>query len=319
MEKIWAFLIHLGTNNWRKKGYMSNYDKDEEDFIYRDELFCDKEIWRKVTEFLPTCGINTLVIDVADGVQYDRHPEISIKGAWSKAELKEELERIRALGMTPIPKCNFSCGHSAWLKDYAYMVGTETYNRVCKDIVEELIELFDTPPYFHLGLEEEDMASQGKQPIAIVRAPYKKMEDAQALFAVCKAKGVRPWIWADHRNVEAFGGADAFKAGIPKDVILSPWYYGILRNLPDICETNPFAGFLRDCGEWGYEQIPTGSTWDWHLNHKDIMRVCKKHVNPDSIKGFMTAPWMLITPKKYYALLNDAFTFSNARNDIYGE
>jgi len=319
MEKIWAFLMHLGTNNWSKKGRSSLSEKDEEDFIYREELFCDKEVWRKVTEFLPSCGINTLLIDVEDGMQYDRHPEISVKGAWSKAELKEELQRLRGLGLNPIPKCNFSCGHSAWLKDYAYMVGTATYDQVCKDIIEELIEVFDTPDYFHLGLEEEDMQSQNLQPVAIVRAPYKKLRDAQFLFDVCRAHGVRPWIWADQRDVEAFGGDEAFQAGIGRDVILSPWYYDFLRNRPDACEQYPIAKFIRDYSKLGYDLVPTGSTWSWHLNNKELMTATKRFADPKGIAGFMSASWMLTTPKKYYALLNDAFTFGNAKADVYGE
>ena len=70
--------------------------------------------------------------------------------------MRAEIKRLRGLGLEVIPKCNFSCGHSAWMKDYAYMVGTETYYKFCDDVVAELIDLFDTPRFFHLGLEEED-------------------------------------------------------------------------------------------------------------------------------------------------------------------
>ena len=154
-NKIWAFLIHLGTNCWMQKGAVADFPRPEEGFLFRDEMFCDKETWRKVVDFLPSRGINTLLIDVADGVCYDRHPEISIPGAWTKAELRAELDRLRSMGITPIPKCNFSSGHNAWLKEYAFMIGTPKHYEVCKDVIEELIELFDTPPFFHLGLEED--------------------------------------------------------------------------------------------------------------------------------------------------------------------
>lgn len=49
--------------------------------------------------------------------------------------MKAELARLRNLGLNPIPKYNFSCGHSAWLQEYAYMVGTKKYDQVCKDII----------------------------------------------------------------------------------------------------------------------------------------------------------------------------------------
>ena len=317
--EIWAYLIHLGTNCWRQKGQASSRFRDEEDAIYRDKLYCDKETWNKVTAFLPTCGINTLLIDVADAVQYERHPELAVEGAWTKAELKEELARLRMLGLNPIPKCNFSCGHDAWLGEYSYMVGTEAYNQCCKDIVEELIEVFDTPAFFHLGLEEEDAVNQSNQSVIVVRSVEKKTEDALFLFDVCRSKGVRPWIWIDNGTINAFGGAEAFCANIPKDVLLSNWYYNQVRNEPDVMEKNKAAKLYKDCGDWGYEQVPTSSTWCWHLNSKETMRFCQKHVDPASIKGFMTAPWQFTVPKKYYALLNDAFTFGNAKADIYGE
>lgn len=318
-QDIWAILLHLGTNSWRKKGHTSINKKDEEDSIFREELYCDDETWRKVTDFLPSCGINTLLIDVADGVQYERHPEITIKGAWSREKLKAELARLREMGITPIPKCNFSCGHNAWMKDYAYMVGTEAYDRFCKDIVEELIELFDVPEFIHLGLEEEDVVSQQSHPIAIIRSPGKKAEDAETLFEVCRAHGVRPWIWCDPGTVKAFGGDEAFQAAIGKDVLISAWYYGRIRERPDVREISPAADLYCKLAEWGYEQVPTGSTWSWHLNNKDTMRFCKNNVDPKSIRGYMTAPWIFTVPKKYYALLNDAFNFGNAKKDIYGE
>lgn len=318
-NKIWAFLIHLGTNCWAKKGAVADFPRPEEGFLFREEMFCDKETWRKVIDFLPTKGFNTLLIDVADGVQYDRHPEIAVKGAWSKDELRAELSYLRSIGITPIPKCNFSCGHNAWLKDYAYMVGTPIHYQVCKDVIEELIELFENPPYFHLGLEEEDYNSQSGQPIAIIRAPWKKVEDANFLFDVCRAHGVRPWIWACHNDVAAFGGDEAFCKNVGKDVILSNFYYNSIRCNDQAIKNYPFAEYCDKFAVWGYDQIPTGSTWSWHVNNKDIMRFCKNYIDDSSICGYMTAPWLMTIEKKYYALLADADNFAHARRDIYGE
>lgn len=314
-----AFLMHLGTNNWRKKDYDDGTYLDIEDFVYRDKMFCDKEVWKDVTSKLPEFGINTLWIDVEDGIVYDKHPEISIPGAWSKAELKEELDRLRSMGITPLPKCNFSNGHSAWLKDYAYIVGTEKYNQICSDIVEELIELFDTPEYFHLGLEEEDFHSQLGQPIAIIRAPFKKAEDANRLFDVCRVHGVRPVIWSNAGTVEAFGGDEAFQKHVAKDVVLMPYSYGILRFNATTCKDYKFAEYCCKFQEWGYESILCGSTWSWHLANKDIIRFATNFLDMSKIIGFISAPWMLTTKRKYYALLNDAANLGNAINDIYEE
>ena len=317
--EIIAFLMHLGTNNWQNKGHNARSYLDNEDFVYRDELNCDKETWRKVTEFLPSCGINTLVIDVADGVVYDKHPEISIPGAWTKAELKEDLDRLRAMGITPIPKCNFSCCHDAWLKEYSKMVGTDIYNEVCKDVIEELIELFDNPEFFHLGLEEEDYNSQMGTPFAIVRDCIDRLEGANRLFDICRAHGVRPWIWVDAKSIDGLGGDEMFKKYIGKDVLLSNFYYGSLRFHSQMCEKSEFASYCCKFDEWGYEQIPTGSTWSWHLSNKDIVRFSKNFLSEKTLKGYMSASWMLTTKRKFYALMNDAANLGFAVEDIYAE
>ena len=79
-QKMWAFYIQLGTNMWRKNGRKSSKNLMDEEAYYRDYLNCDKETWRKVTDFLPSCGVNTLVIDMGEGVRLDRHPELAVKG-----------------------------------------------------------------------------------------------------------------------------------------------------------------------------------------------------------------------------------------------
>ena len=314
--RIWAFLIHLGSNMWTKKGKTLTGIRHEEDFTYKDKMFCQREVWTKVVDFLPSCGINTFVIDIGEGVRLDSHPEIATEGAWSKEELRAELARIRSLGINPIPKFNFSCGHDAWMGEYAFMVGTKAYYAFCRDIIEETIELFDTPDFFHLGLEEEDYEAQAPNYIAVVRTPAKKTEDALFLFDICRAKGVRPWIWADFKS---YGGAEKFAAAVPKDVLISSWYYGWIRDGVPMEKYPEEVRLMKEIDEMGYEQVPTASTWSWHLNAKDTMLFGKKNLSSESVVGYMTASWMLTIEKKYYALLNDAYTFYHAKNDIYGE
>ena len=319
--KMWAYLIHFGHNMWYKKGLEVPWlgELDDEQPIYRDYLYFDREVWNKVTEFLPGCGINTLLIDMGEAVRLDSHPELAVEGSWSKEEFRKELDRLRALGLTPIPKYNFSAGHNAWLKEYAYMIGTDLHNQVCKDVIEEVIELFDYPEFFHLGLEEEDPVNQGGQPVLMMRAPKKKAADANFLFDVCRAKGVRPWIWLDYKGVKEFGGSEAFCANIGKDVLISNFVYRMLWDHPEEFERRDDMKLYRQLDEWGYEQIPTVSTYESQLNAKQTMKLFKKYRDSDLVTGFMTASWGATMPKRYYYLLNDAFVFGNAKKDIFPE
>ncbi len=313
-ERIWAFLIHLGSNMWAKKGTTWGRKIHEEDFGYKEEMFCDREVWRKVTDFLPAQGINTLLIDIGEGLLLDSHPEIATKGAWTKAEMKAEIERLRGIGLTCIPKFNFSCRHNAWMGEWAYRVGSPEFYQMCRDIVEEVIDLFDTPEFFHLGLEEE-VPTQNDD-INVCRAPDKKIEDALDLFDVCHKKGVRPWIWLD---VESFGGWEKFCERIPKDVVVSTWHYGNIHNTGDPKTAPKDAYYIKELDEYGYEQIPTSSTWAWHCNSKDTMNYGKMYCENGTVIGYMTASWMLTCERKLHALYNDAYTFGWAKKDIYGE
>ena len=121
-NQLWAILLHFGCNMWRKEGSFNCHLKDEEESIYRNFLYTDKETWEKVTSFLPSCGINTVLIDMGEGVQYDSHPELAVKGSWTKDEFREELNRLRSLGLTPLPKFNFSAGHNAFMKFFSVLV-----------------------------------------------------------------------------------------------------------------------------------------------------------------------------------------------------
>lgn len=313
-DMMWTFMIKLGSNMWQKKDSPRPYYTEPE-FRYHDEVLCDKEIWRKVTDFLPGCGINTVLIDVGEGVKLDSHPELANPGSWEKSEVAIELERLRGMGITPIPKLNFSCAHNAWLKDYCYMVGTETYNRVCREVLEEVMELFGYPEFFHLGLEEETYANQKYSVVATVRRPSKKIADAQDLFQTCLKHGVRPWMWVDIESIQGLGGEQAFVENIPRDVLISNWYYGqVYRS-----QLDESVLLYNKLDEWGYEQIPTTSTWEYYLNARQTMNYCRDTVNPESIRGYLMAPWIFTIPDNYFGLLDAAWLFGCAKARNYPE
>lgn len=314
-KMMWGFMLHLGTNMWGRKGQKWPWDQEDQEKMYHDELYCDKEVWRKITDFLPQCGINTLLIDVGEGIKLDSHPELANPGSWEKKEVVEEIKRLKNMGITPIPKLNFSCSHDAWLKDYAYMVGTDIYYRVCEEVLSEVIELFGRPELFHLGLDEETLKSQPFFPIARIRSPYKMIEDSLKLFDVCKSKGVRPWMWLDVPAVESFGGEEEFRQNIPKDVLISNWYYNEIY----ADREKQGAKLYVKLAEWGYEQVPTCSNWFTHLNPRQTLRFCKENVDPASIRGYLDAPWMFCQDEMLYALKNDAWRLAHARKRYYPE
>lgn len=134
MNKLcWVLLLHLGYNMWKEKDALFT-DEDLEYVNASDKLICDTSIWNEITGMIPKCGIVTLVIDIGEGIRYQSHPEIAIEGSWSVERFKEELIRLRNLGITPMPKLNFSTCHDVWLAEYSRCVSTKKYYQVCKNL-----------------------------------------------------------------------------------------------------------------------------------------------------------------------------------------
>lgn len=308
-EKMWAYMLMLGNNMWGDPGSSRTYAP------YEEELSTDDAVWKQVIDFLPSQGINTVLIDVGDGVQYETHPEVSIKGAWSKDKTKKQLDYMRSLGLTPIPKLNFSAGHDAWLKEYSRMLSTPQYYKVCEDLIREVAELFDYPKYFHLGMDEENAGNQKDFSYCCIRQKDLWWHDAYFLFDTCEIVGARPWVWADF----CWHDRDAYLEKMPKSVLQSNWAYHPVKKNAD--------GTYRDVEyqtycileEAGFDQVPTSSTWGcWH-NSLETMKLSREHIAPERLVGHMTASWMYTRPSMIYALLHDALQFGNAKKAIYPE
>ena len=121
-ELIWSYLIHLSNHMWDDplSGPRGAYRKP----AYEENNDTDLAVWDEVIKNLGIFRFNTVVIDLGDAVQYESHPEIAAPDAWSKVFLRKKLDEIRALGIEPIPKLNFSACHDYWMKDYHRMVST---------------------------------------------------------------------------------------------------------------------------------------------------------------------------------------------------
>ena len=308
-KMMWAFFIKLSTNMWGDEGGDNRYAP------FFPEMITDDAVWREVIDFLPTQGFNTVLIDVGDGIQYETHPEISIPGAWSKDKMKKELDHMRSLGLTPIPKLNFSTGHDTWLKEYSRMVSTSIYYRVCEDLIKEVAELFGYPEYFHLGLDEEDASNQKTYAFACARQKDLWWHDAYFFFDICEKLGMRPWIWSDY----CWYYPEVFFKKMPKSVLQSNWGYdGMVWNPDGSLKQKHFQAYIV-LEEHGYDQVPTASTCNVWQNNLEVMELGKRVISPEHLKGYMTAAWQFTIPRAKYALLNDAVCFGYAKREVYPE
>lgn len=289
-EKIWGYLIHLGYNMWLE----SDAPRIREYLNASDVLRFDKEVWDELLIQMVGAGINTVVIDLGEGVQYQSHPEIAVKGAWSVDLLREELAKMRKMGLNPVPKLNFSTTHDEWLGEYSRCVSSQKYYKVCKDLINEVIDIFDTPDLFHIGMDEETYEHQRYHNYVVIRQGDYWWKDLYFYIDVIEKRGVRPWMWSDY----IWRHEEEFIKKMPKSVLQSNWYYGSFSDA-----TYPHKTYIDaylKLEENGFDQVPTGSNWSYVANFPEMVEFCKNSINPERLVGFLQTVWEPTVKKRRY-------------------
>jgi len=305
---IWSVLYHLGYNMWAEKGASHS---GMEFAVGSDTLRCQKNVWDEMCAYAAQNGVNTVVIDLGEGVRYDSHPELAIPGTWSKQQLRESLAQMREMGLTPIPKLNFSTAHDEWLGEYSHMISTDTYHKVCRELIEEVCDLFDKPAYFHLGMDEETAGHQAEYFYSVVRAPELWWHDLYMRFEDVERCGVTPWVWSDF----IWHHEESFLKKMPKHVLQSNWYYGRIHdhlNADDRLYLNAF----RTLSEHGYKQVPTGSNWSTADNFEPLAAWCAENIAPESLAGFMNTAWMPTVAKRKHRHYDAVDQLAEARKQL---
>ncbi len=319
-QKLWASFLALSNHMWSDEYSRSGhwYSKEVsvgDDAPYMPENHTDLTVWDDTVKALAERRFNAVVIDVGDGLRYDRHPEISAPDAWDKDFLKKKLAELRALGIEPIPKLNFSTCHDTWLKEYRRMISTPKYYEVCRDLIDEVCEVFSQPRYFHLGLDEETMADQGGYEMAIIRGASLWWHDAYFLFDECARHGARPWIWADY----FWAHPTQFTEKMPHSTLVSNWFYQDFMDHPQGSFFQKSIAAYEQLDQAGFDQVPTSSTWIRANNSQQTMAHARHVLTDSRLKGFLTVPWRRTQPNYRFILLNDAEQFYLGRKLFYPE
>ena len=289
---IWGALLHLGTNMWWDE------PQDHENPIDRNWTSCaldyldfDEKLWREVTAKMAESGMNMLVIDIGDALAFPSHPELAIKGSWPSAKLKAEVERLKSIGLEPIPKLNFSTCHDIWLKKYHRMVSTPEYYKVCADVIKDVFDVFGKPRFFHIGYDEE--SDHPFQSYIVLRKGDLWWHDFNFFVNEVEKHGSRAWIWSDY----LWKHRDEFTTRMPRKVMQSNWYYYQSFDLKDMKDRkSPHACELEGYGileDGAYDQIPTGSNWNNDTNFFNTVRYCSERIAPCRLKGFLQTPWCM--------------------------
>lgn len=312
--KICAHNLNIGYNMWFDKYSILNfneYDKKERDFLY-----FDKDTWNRVTEFLPAQGINTVIIDLAEGIEYDCAPELKVEGSICKAEFKEMLDRLRKLGLTPIPKLDFSSAHDVWLKYYSRMLCTTAYRELVVNLIDEVCELFDKPEYFHIGMGDEYNDYQKYYGFIATRGRINFWEDVLLMCEACRKNGARPMMSGEYYNREPY----LFTKNLPEDVVITARYFGDILAPIDEYGRDPRSEAqkkLEALQQSVKNDIIYNGVGITAFNLDRLALFGKNH--PENFLGLMSSPEEACVDRVDYLLMNDAFRLGLAKKNHFGE
>ncbi len=282
-----VYLAHLGYNMWKEAptDRIDGVRATDMPFVPQAtasyDLRFDEDEWEKIVGLLVAAGCDTILLDIGEGMVYERHPELAVNGSWTKQRLADEISRLRSLGIDVIPKLNFSACHDEWLGIYSRMVSTPDYYRVCQDCIDETAELFSGAGMFHLGMDEETANHQSTYKYIVVRQGELWWHDFDFLVKAVEKHGMRPWVWSDY----GWNNAGKFFANMSKDIVQSNWYYGDFK-----AEDEKYFGFYDALAANGYDQIPAGSNWTRYENMPDTARYAKR-LPQEHMLGIMQTVW----------------------------
>ncbi len=263
---------------------------------------------------------NAIVLEPWGVFPYDSHPDF----CWAekkvpKAEFKRLLSLAKELGLLMIPQINLY-GHASWSRVYsakhaildlhpeyqsyfepdgwAWCLTNPNLRPLLTDLVTELYEFFECPPYFHVGCDEaynafSCAACRNVDRDAVVADHIKYFRD---LFA---ERGARIMMWHDmlincndpHRDFKGYiahwsDEESHLLEKLPQDVIICDWQYGLpLKEGQTDSDWNT-SKYFRDCGfdvvvcPWNHtegslslgrmaarEKLYGYLMTTWHINH----------------------------------------------------
>jgi len=299
-DDIRAVLLHMGMNMWGEWIAPGEPRIDGKRYT-RDAIYFSENIWKRTIDHAVKRSYNMVVMDLGEFLVYPSHPELAVKGSWSADRMRAEVRRLKAMGLEPIPKVNFSASHHQWLKEYGRMVSTKIYYRVCSDIIKDVSEVFDRPCYIHLGFDEEKTENQRKRSFMIVRQNELWWHDLFWFVNEVEKTGSRAWIFSDYgwRHPE-------FVQKCPKSVLQSNWYYNEDAQGYEIDKMKewfkPKLRLFCDLDKAGFDQVPCPSNWlsgklkkSGRTDNSDcagkVVEFCRAHISHNRLKGFMMASW----------------------------
>ena len=333
-------LLHLSMNMWGEYAFPGETRYPGYKYIH-DHVLTEDAIWNATIDRMVRRKYNHAIIDVGDAVVFPSHPELAIPGSWTPERLRDEVRRLKTLGIEAVPKLNFSANHDGWLKQYGRMLSTRKYYQVVKDLIADTCEIFGNPRQFHVGLDEEETIHISGKPLVQVRRGELWWHDAQFLFDEVARHNAQPICFGTTPFIE--NGQETFLRKMPRSVVQNLCIYGSEFDLTRPPASATGKKLIRwkakrlavgTIAQAGYTILGGTSAWvlkdpkkpipqgkDYPLNHKSaeaLLAFLRKIVPADLFAGMVSMPWEPMTSKRAYCWESGIDELADALDDAKG-
>ena len=203
-------------------------------------------IGKLIERVLAPLKVNHIVLQT-DKVAWKSHPEVIDPGNFMTAEDVGKLiaiARRHHIAVTPLVQ---SPGHLEWaFRDkenlkfaedpehpYCYCMSNPKSYEFIFSIMDEAIEMFGHPGYFHAGRDEFDM--RGKLPVddacKAVGRERLYIQDTLKVYEHLKSRGCKMMMWGDELTKPGFRD---LVDRLPKDILINDWRYSPSETYPSI-------------------------------------------------------------------------------------
>jgi hypothetical protein len=270
---------------------------------------------------LAQVGVNTLILEINYGYQFESRPEMKARDGITKAQAREVAALARENGIRLVP-CLNCLGHQSWAKRTGSLLThhpeldetpgkyPENQGIYCRSwcplnphtpevvfpLIDELIDAFGADA-FHVGMDEVFLIGTDDCPLC-------KGKDPGELFAkqvndlhehLVKQKKVEMLMWADRLlDAKALGyskweastnGTFTAVDRIPRDIVMCDWHYEKQAEYKSV-------PFLLDKG---FRVWPAG----WHKIEavEALIDYSLAQKNPRMI-GYLSTTWGKVKPEE---------------------
>jgi hypothetical protein len=199
----------------------------------------DLDLGIEIVDAMAGAGLNLLLIDCADGVKYESHPELARHYSQPMSVLERLVDRANQHSIEVVPVLNFAQSgvyqNNHWFRPHNELFDSQEYWKAAFEIIDELLEVTRPPRFFHIGMDEDHWRSY-RQFVAAI----------EALREGLRERGLRAVIWnASALSLPEF---DHFKEksllaekAIPRDVVHVVYDYRSVQ--PEVFQRILDAGF----------------------------------------------------------------------------